>query len=69
MSASLGGISGRVFAIEARIGRGVTLTPLSNRLPFHWMPMPGIAWDDEAEEFALAQVEKGYSLMDAVRDL
>ncbi len=57
-------VGGRVFILES-VGTGVRIFPLSRELPFYWLPARW-AWNDTAEEFALAEVGKPYSKIRAI---
>lgn len=57
---------GRLFVLEAREGRGVTIRAASHALPFHHINT-GVKWTDAAEALALAQLGKPYSYSDFVR--
>ena len=58
-------VAGRVFVIESVIPK-VRIVPLSNNLPFYWVPTE-TPWLPETEEFALSQVGVGtYSQLEAV---
>ena len=54
----------RVFVIEA-VMPAVRIFPLSQVLPFYWVPMPQY-WSDQVEEYALNQVGDAYSEWDAM---
>lgn len=58
-------IAGRVFVIESVIPK-IRIVPLSNELPFYWVPMSA-PWKPETEEFAMSLVGVGtYSQLEAI---
>ncbi len=58
--------AGRVFVIEAREGKGVTMRLLSKAMPVAWISL-GLEWSEEAETFALSELGQPYSLLNALR--
>ena len=60
-------IAGRLFAIEARPGLGVTMRLLSAALPCEWagLRIDSADWK-RAEEFALRALGRNYSWLDAI---
>ena len=57
---------GRLFVLEARELRGVTIRAASNALPFVHVAT-GAAWTPRTRRRALAELGKPYSYLDAVR--
>lgn len=59
-------VGGRVFILEAREFRGVGMRPLSSALPADLF-VTHQEWTEESEQYALAQMNKPYSYLDAFR--
>lgn len=58
-------VSGRLFILEAVPRKGVSMLPLSVCPEFDWIAT-GVDWAPEAQGFALAQLGKNYSYVDAI---
>jgi len=57
---------GRLFTLEALPGIGVQMRLLSHALPCWWLPVRASDWA-AAEEYALGELGRGYSWLDAIR--
>lgn len=57
----------RIFVIDAVMPK-VRIFPLSNLLPFYLIPLNS-PWKKETEDFAIAQVGKDYSLLQAIQSV
>jgi hypothetical protein len=58
-------VAGRVMILEAVVPR-IRIFPVSNLLPFYWLPLSS-TWDEQVEEYALGRVGEEYSKWEAIK--